>query len=350
MTSSPSITRSRSSDIADRELRLLLGHRGDEREQERRSERDRLDAAEREARDEAGRRERGVRERGAGRCSRSCLAARSASSAGGVGTVSSASSTTSSPRSALHPELGAQHQPVRERRHRDRLHVLGSRRSRVRRAPPSRATASAARGCRAGSRRPRAAATRASPSRGRRCSPRSRRRRAPARARAASRRASRASTTGSSSTSSTPRSSRRSSISISCSRPGSRSQIRTRNRSSCASGSGYVPSYSIGFCVASTRNGGSSRCVVALDRHLALLHRLEQRGLRLRRGAVDLVGEQEVGEDRAGAEDELGRPLVEDLRAGDVGGHQVRRELDARETERGRLRERARDQRLREPG
>ena len=33
-------------------------------------------------------------------------------------------------------------------------------------------------------------------------------------------------------------------------------------RSSCASGSGYVPSYSIGFCVAITRNGGSSGCVV----------------------------------------------------------------------------------------
>jgi hypothetical protein len=29
-------------------------------------------------------------------------------------------------------------------------------------------------------------------------------------------------------------------------------------RSSCASGSGYVPSYSIGFCVARTRNGRSS--------------------------------------------------------------------------------------------
>ena len=29
-------------------------------------------------------------------------------------------------------------------------------------------------------------------------------------------------------------------------------------RSSCASGSGYVPSYSIGFCVASTTNGDAS--------------------------------------------------------------------------------------------
>src|SRR5665213_2380225 len=34
------------------------------------------------------------------------------------------------------------------------------------------------------------------------------------------------------------------------------------NRSICASGSGYVPSCSIGFCVASTRNGSSRVYVV----------------------------------------------------------------------------------------
>ena len=38
-----------------------------------------------------------------------------------------------------------------------------------------------------------------------------------------------------------------------------------------------------------------------LDRHLRLLHGLQQRRLRLGRGAVDLVGEQQVGEDGAGA-------------------------------------------------
>ena len=36
----------------------------------------------------------------------------------------------------------------------------------------------------------------------------------------------------------------------------------------------------------------------AADGHLLLLHRLEQRGLRLRRRAVDLVGQDHVGEDR----------------------------------------------------
>ena len=34
-------------------------------------------------------------------------------------------------------------------------------------------------------------------------------------------------------------------------------------RSTCASGSGYVPSYSTGFWVAKTRNGRASSCEVA---------------------------------------------------------------------------------------
>src|SRR5438477_160792 len=33
------------------------------------------------------------------------------------------------------------------------------------------------------------------------------------------------------------------------------------NRSSCASGSGYVPSCSMGFCVANTKKGSGSACV-----------------------------------------------------------------------------------------
>ena len=70
------------------------------------------------------------------------------------------------------------------------------------------------------------------------------------------------------------------------------------------------------------------------DRHLALLHRLQQRRLRLRWGAVDLVGEEEVGEDRARPELEVGDPLVEDRGAGDVGRHQVGGELDALERQR----------------
>ena len=86
----------------------------------------------------------------------------------------------------------------------------------------------------------------------------------------------------------------------------------------------------------------------AFDRHLPLLHRLEQRRLCLRRRAVDLVGEEQIGEDRARAELELALPLVEDRRARDVGGHQVGCELDAREAHARRLGERAGDPRLRQ--
>ncbi len=88
--------------------------------------------------------------------------------------------------------------------------------------------------------------------------------------------------------------------------------------------------------------------------HRVLLHRLEERRLRLRRGAVDLVGEHDVREDRAlhEAEDAPagGGVLLEQLRAGDVARHEVRRELDAREGEVEGLGQRAHEERLREAG
>ena len=77
--------------------------------------------------------------------------------------------------------------------------------------------------------------------------------------------------------------------------------------------------------------------LVVADRDALLLHRLEQRGLGLGRGAVDLVREHDVGEDRALEELEhprLGhRVLLQDLGADDVRGHQVGGELDALEGE-----------------
>ena len=51
--------------------------------------------------------------------------------------------------------------------------------------------------------------------------------------------------------------------------------------------------------------GAGQGRVDAVHRHLALAHALQQRGLRARRGAVDLVGQQDVGEGRAGDELEL---------------------------------------------
>jgi hypothetical protein len=56
----------------------------------------------------------------------------------------------------------------------------------------------------------------------------------------------------------------------------------------------------------------------AVDRHLALLEALEQRRLRLRRGAVDLVADDDVGEDGTGLELETAALPVVDRDARDV--------------------------------
>src|SRR5581483_4801330 len=61
--------------------------------------------------------------------------------------------------------------------------------------------------------------------------------------------------------------------------------------------------------------------------YLALLHRLEQRALGTRTGAIDLVRQQELGEDRPLAEVKLLRGPVEDGHADDVGRQQVAGEL-----------------------
>src|SRR3989454_220597 len=87
---------------------------------------------------------------------------------------------------------------------------------------------------------------------------------------------------------------------------------------------------------------------LALQGGLSFLHRLEQRGLGLRRRAVDLVREEDVREDRPAPEDEIARLALEDVSPGDVGREQVRCELDASEREAEACGERLRDQRLRQ--
>ncbi len=73
------------------------------------------------------------------------------------------------------------------------------------------------------------------------------------------------------------------------------------------------------------------------DRHLLLLHHLQQRRLDLRRRAVDLVGQHEVREHRAQRHVKcLGRRLP-DPRADDVGRHEIRGELQADEAAAGHL-------------
>ena len=89
------------------------------------------------------------------------------------------------------------------------------------------------------------------------------------------------------------------------------------------------------------------------DRHADVLHRLEQRRLRLRRRAVDFVGEHDVGEDRTGLELEeraAVRVLLHDVGADDVGRHQVRRELDARELQVQDVGQRVHEARLADAG
>jgi len=78
--------------------------------------------------------------------------------------------------------------------------------------------------------------------------------------------------------------------------------------------------------------GPAQRAVLACDGNLAFLHGLQQGRLGAGAGAVDLVGHQELGKDRALEEAEAalaGGALVQHLGAENVGRHQVGRELDA---------------------
>ena len=81
-----------------------------------------------------------------------------------------------------------------------------------------------------------------------------------------------------------------------------------------------------------------------------LLHRLQQRALDFGSRAIDLVGQQQIREDRPLVHPERAGLLVEDLRADDVGRQEVDRELHAPERQVDRLRDRVDEQRLGEPG
>jgi hypothetical protein len=87
-----------------------------------------------------------------------------------------------------------------------------------------------------------------------------------------------------------------------------------------------------------------------IDRDPSFLHRLEQARLRLRRCPVDLVDEDDVGEDRPWMELEHRLALVEDHRPGHVGGEHVGGALDPRELRLHRARQRSRQGGLADPG
>ena len=68
----------------------------------------------------------------------------------------------------------------------------------------------------------------------------------------------------------------------------------------------------------------------AADGDALFLHRLQQRRLGARAGSVDLVGHQQLAEDRTGdkAEGPATVGFVQNLTAHDVGWHQIGGELD----------------------
>ena len=86
------------------------------------------------------------------------------------------------------------------------------------------------------------------------------------------------------------------------------------------------------------------------DRDLVLLHRLQERALHLGRRAIDLVGEQQVGEHRPLAHAELARLRLVDQGADQVRRQQVRRELDPLMRGVQRLGERGHREGLGDPG
>ncbi|MDR6354784.1 hypothetical protein Q3H58_001455 [Pseudomonas psychrotolerans] len=80
-----------------------------------------------------------------------------------------------------------------------------------------------------------------------------------------------------------------------------------------------------------TKKGSGSGRVAPSIGHLPLFHGFEQCTLALRRGPVDLVGQQQLGEYRSGMEDELAAVAIEHRGAEDIAGQQIRGELDALE-------------------
>jgi hypothetical protein len=90
------------------------------------------------------------------------------------------------------------------------------------------------------------------------------------------------------------------------------------------------------------------------NRHLVLLHCLEQGRLGLWRSAVDLVGQDHIAKNGAFHKAEFALPrfaiVLNHLRSRDVGWHQVGRELNPAEREGQGIGQRANYQRFREAG
>jgi len=105
--------------------------------------------------------------------------------------------------------------------------------------------------------------------------------------------------------------------------------MRIRKRSSCD-----------GILRRENHEWAGQRMRVIVHGDLRFVHGFEQRGLRFRRGAIDFIGDDDVGEDRAGLEFEFLRRGIVNADADHVAGQQIGRELDALERTIERTRER----------
>ena len=92
------------------------------------------------------------------------------------------------------------------------------------------------------------------------------------------------------------------------------------------------------------------RIRIFTDGDLLLLHRLQQGALHLGRSAVDFVGQNEVGEDRAFLDRELAGARIVNLGADDVRRQQIGRELDAFEAQVQAVGQGAHSERFRQAG
>ena len=88
------------------------------------------------------------------------------------------------------------------------------------------------------------------------------------------------------------------------------------------------------------------RATCAINCHLSLLHGFEQGRLGFSGGTVDFVCQQKIRENRPAHHPEFLRLQVENARARDIGGHQVRCELNALKFAGDRPRQRLHQQRL----
>jgi len=88
---------------------------------------------------------------------------------------------------------------------------------------------------------------------------------------------------------------------------------------------------------------------VILNGDLTFLHDFQEGCLRLRRGTIHLIGEHQVGEQRAGAKLKLPPFLVINEPSGDIPRQQVRRKLNALKRQTGHLGDEACDEGLGQP-